>query len=298
MSGRLAAVALSSLVLMISLSACATSADREPEAGGMRSHTAAPQTVGEKSTTDSDDLIAYRGPSHPDDSEWLLKTVNGDDAAKGSDINAIFPVDGEFSIEGGCMGFSLYHKLENGRVRPVEPGLQVGSYNCGKPEAVQQQARDVLKILRGLASMRITVGQLILRGLPGEGAVFTHPRPAQVDPALVGTAWILISMGGDEPIPGTRLTLEIRGESIGGFSGCNAFGSAIDKMDEGVLAWSHGTNDGFASTQVGCPKRKLSQEWAYQRMVASARAYRIDGDRLQLEDGDGKILLIFREKVR
>jgi heat shock protein HslJ len=116
-----------------------------------------------------------------------------------------------------------------------------------------------------------------------------------VDPALVGTEWFLTLLGGDEPLPQPRLTLEIGSEDVGGFSGCNWFGGAIDRMDDGKLVWSNCPSDGFASTLVGCPGPDLlRQEKAYQKAVLSTETYRLDGDRLELKNGQS--MLVFSEK--
>ena len=56
--------------------------------------------------------IAYEGPQQPGDSEWLLRSLNGRDAAEGSDVSLLFPERGELAVEGGCMGSALYHELE------------------------------------------------------------------------------------------------------------------------------------------------------------------------------------------
>ena len=44
---------------------------------------------------------------------------------------------------------------------------------------------------------------------PEESTVLVPPSRAQVDPALVGTEWILTSLDGDELLPKTEITLEI-----------------------------------------------------------------------------------------
>ena len=250
------------------------------------------------STKASEQPVAYEGPDKPGDSEWVLRSLNGHDAAEGSDITLLFPVEGELGVEGGCIGFALYHELEGDELRVVEPALQVGRLDCDKPEEVQQQAEGVLDIVRELERLEITRDRLELRSASDEIAVFVHPPPAQVDPTLVGTEWFLTLLGDEKPLPGPRLTLEIGREDIGGFSGCNEFGGAIDKMDEGTLTWSKGPNDGFASTMVGCAGPDLRQETAYHKVVASAKAYHLVGDRLELKNSEGQTVLVFSKKTQ
>ncbi len=240
-------------------------------------------------------LVAYEGPEKPADSPWVLRSLNGRDAAAGSDITLLFPVKGELGVEGGCLGFSLYHDLEGDRLRTVKPGLQVGRLDCDKPEAVKRQAEEVLDITRELAGLRIAEGRLELRSASGEVAVFAHPPPPRVDPALVGTEWFLSKIGND--VPGTKITLEIGPDSVGGFSGCNQYGGAIDKMDGGTLTWSRGPSDGFASTLVGCPGPEIERlEEDYQRALSSAQSYAFDGERLEIMGDGGGPTLAFSRK--
>ncbi len=251
----------------------------------------------QESTEASGQPVAYDGPHRPGDSEWVLQSLNGRDAAEGSDIYLLFPVEGELGVEGGCMGFALYHRLEADSLRIVEPGLQVGRLDCNKPEEVQQQAEGILDVARDLARLEITRDRLELRSASGELAVFVHPPPAQVDPALVGTEWLLSSLGGEGLVPGTEITLEIGADSVGGFSGCNEYGGAIDRMDGGTLTWSKDPNDGFASTMVGCAGPDMRQETAYQNAVSSAESYSVGGDRLMITGGEGGRTLVFLRKA-
>lgn len=253
-------------------------------------------------TVSPGDFVDYEGPRSPRDTEWLLRSLNGDGAAEGSDItldHLDYGGESELNVEGGCIGFFLIHKLEGWRIRVVEPGLQVGRLDCGKPEEVKRQTESILDIMRDLARVRVTEDRFELRSASGETATFTPPAPAQVDPALVGTQWFLTSLRDKGPLPRPRLTLEIGKEDIGGFSGCNSFGAAVDKMDEGELAWSSGPSSGVDSTAVGCgPAALARQEMAYQNAVAAAEVYRRQGDRLELRDGRGQTIVVLRQKTR
>ena len=45
---------------------------------------------------------------------------------------------------------------------------------------------------------------------------------------LAGSEWQLASLQGQAPLPGTQITLLFRDDEVGGFAGCNAYGSASD----------------------------------------------------------------------
>ncbi len=196
-------------------------------------------------------LSTTRGRRPPKDIEWLLRSLDGDDAAEGSDVVLVHD-EKQLGVAGGCMGFDIVHELEGDRIPVVQPGLQVGRFGCGKSEEVRRQAEEILDIMRNLAQVRATEDAFELTSESGGVAAFVPPAPARVDPALVGTEWLLVSLNGHGPLPGPRPTLEIEEENLGGATECNGFGGAIDRMSGGELEWGSGPTDGFSSSTVGC----------------------------------------------
>lgn len=91
-------------------------------------------------------FIDYGGPQTPRDTEWLLRSLNGDDAAEGSDIFLVHD-EKQLDVAGGCMGFDTVHEIAGDRIRVVQPGLQVGRFACGKSEEVRRQAERILETL-------------------------------------------------------------------------------------------------------------------------------------------------------
>ena len=243
------------------------------------------------------DFIDYEGPSTPKDTEWLLESLNGGGAAEGSDITLTHS-KADINVEGGCMGFYIVHELEEDHIRVVKPGLQVGRRDCGKPEQVQRQAQSILGVMRNLEQVRATQDRFELRSESGEVAAFVPPAPAQVDPALAGTEWLLTSLKGEELLPKTEATLEIGSEMLGGDSGCNFYGSEVDKMDDGSLLWPGGYGGGMCSTDIGCPTDILRQETSYQNALSDVRAYRIEGGRMEMMNGEGRTTLVFEQEVQ
>jgi heat shock protein HslJ len=247
------------------------------------------------------DFIDYEGPQTPKDTEWLLQSLNGGDAAEGSDITLYHDrqrIGKELGVEGGCMGFYIVHELEGERIRVVKPGLQVGRLDCGKPEEVRRQAESILGIMRDLEQIRATEDRFELQSESGRVAAFVPPAPAQVDPALVGTEWLLTSLKGEGLLPKTGVTLEIGKEVLGGNSGCNFYGSEVDRMDDGSLVWSGGYGSGTDTTTIGCEGDILRQETSYQNAFDDVREYRVEGVRLEMMDGDGRMTLVFQQEVQ
>lgn len=120
------------------------------------------------------------------------------------------------------------------------------------------------------------------------------PSRAQVDPALAGTEWLLMRLDGEELLPNTEITLEIGDEIISGGSTCIAYGGPVDKMECGTVVWS-GARD---IAPFGCAEDVRRQETRYANLLDLVEAYRIEGDRLELMDGEGGTRLIFEEKTR
>ena len=130
---------------------------------------------------------------------------------------------------------------------------------------------------------------------PQEGStVSMPPSRAQVDPALVGTEWLLTSLDGEELLPKTEITLEIEKEMAGGSSGCNSYGGDVDKMADGSVEWS-GAND---MTTIGCSGDVGRQEIRYVNLLDEIEAYRIEDGRLDLMDREGQTKLVFQQEVR
>jgi heat shock protein HslJ len=248
-------------------------------------------------TVSPGDFIDYEGPQAPKDTEWLLRSLNGDDAAEGSDIFLVHD-EKQLGVAGGCMGFDIVHEIEGDRIRVVQPGLQVGRFGCGKSEEVRRQAEGVLDIMLNLAQVRATENAFELTSESGGVAAFVPPAPARVDPALVGTEWLLVSLNGHGPLPGPRPTLEIEEEYLGGATECNGFGGAIDRMSGGTLEWGSGPTDGFSSSTVGCFGAVGRQEREFQDALAGAASYRLDGERLELRNAEGRTTAAFEEKTR
>jgi heat shock protein HslJ len=239
------------------------------------------------------DFIDYEGPSTPKNTEWLLESLNGGGAAEGSDITLTHG-KADINVEGGCMGFYIVHELEAARIRVVEPGLQVGRLECGKPEAMRRQAEGILDIVRHLARVEAEEDRMELTSESGEVVTFAPPAPAEVDPALAGTEWLLTSLGGQEPLPETEITLEIDEESAVGSSGCNSYGSDVEKMAEGSIVWS----DGTGMTTVGCREDVRRQETRYLNLLYETEAYRIEDGRMEMMNGDGRTTLVFEQEVQ
>ena len=115
-----------------------------------------------------------------------------------------------------------------------------------------------------------------------------------------GVRWNLESLDGKPLLEGTFIALTVDGNSYGGGDGCNSFGG---RTDSGVpVAGKNGSFLGSArgtvETQKLCSSHDgsdgiMEQAEAYKRAVRSGETFQIDGDRLKILDGAGKVRVVF-----
>jgi heat shock protein HslJ len=113
-----------------------------------------------------------------------------------------------------------------------------------------------------------------------------------------GQVWLLTSLRGEPLLEGSRITLEFETDAVGGFAGCNGYGSAGGGTgDEGTFE----ARDGrlrlpmMAQTAMACddPPGVMEQEMAYMEALRQATGYRLEGDVLELQDAAGETILAF-----
>ena len=112
---------------------------------------------------------------------------------------------------------------------------------------------------------------------------------------LEGSEWILVQLNGASLLPGTNITLSFEEGRAGGFAGCNAYGASHEVGGDGALSISL-----LERTLQAClePEGVMEQEDAYLAALQDAAAYRVAGDRLEIEDGTGTVTLVYARKAR
>ena len=120
------------------------------------------------------------------------------------------------------------------------------------------------------------------------------PGPMSTD----GPIWVAERLNGKPVIRlwGTVLTLSTYEESAGGDDGCNRiFGSHEDgshvAQPDGTISFP-----GLGQTLAGCPWGMERQSESYQEALADAKQYQIQGHRLRIRDGSGKLRLVMVNK--
>ena len=115
-----------------------------------------------------------------------------------------------------------------------------------------------------------------------------------------GIRWNLESLDARFLLEGTFIAFTVDGNSYGGGDGCNTFGgrteSGLPVADKnGSFS---GSAQGTAETLALCVSPDgsddiMKQAEAYKRAVRSGRTFEIEGDRLKILDGSGKVRVVF-----
>ena len=109
---------------------------------------------------------------------------------------------------------------------------------------------------------------------------------------LIGTEWILESIANEsglQPVPsGVTVTLKFDEKNLGGNGGCNGYGATYT-TDGNKLSINQ---ESFISTLMYCDASSPT-EAAYKTALTEVASYKISGDKLELSDDNGKVLLVF-----
>jgi heat shock protein HslJ/uncharacterized protein YraI len=111
-------------------------------------------------------------------------------------------------------------------------------------------------------------------------------RDASVD--LAGTSWVLSSLGGALPLPGTAVTLQFGADgSASGTDGCNQFSTTYTQRGDRLTI-----QQPAASTLMACAEPVMTQATAYMAALAATTRYDATERELALRDGN-RILATF-----
>jgi heat shock protein HslJ len=107
--------------------------------------------------------------------------------------------------------------------------------------------------------------------------------------SLQDTQWVLVALGGEALLPDTAPSAEFSAEQISGSAGCNTYFGTY------TVSGSEITISDVANTEMWCmePEGVMDQERAFLAALASVASYRIAGERLELMDGTGGVILLF-----
>jgi heat shock protein HslJ/LysM repeat protein len=105
---------------------------------------------------------------------------------------------------------------------------------------------------------------------------------------LAGTAWILTTLNGAEPLPDTTITASFDADgTLNGTDGCNRYG-AVYEVDGNNISITLGP-----ATLMACPEPIMNQATEYLTALEAAATYQIQGEVLELQDADGNVVATF-----
>jgi heat shock protein HslJ len=227
-------------------------------------------------------------PSALEGTEWLLVSIEGRAPAEGSKPELSFHPEEYVQGSTGCNTFGTNYTVHGGDFRLDE--IHHTSFACESPQ-LREQDEVLLAALPRLASYRATDEQLIFDDALGSTLLVYHrKRPPAVDPALQNTLWVLRELRGQPLVAGSYIQLNLGPEEFEGYAGCNHFRGEYEAASEGILDLGQ-----FAITVMDCqsPEGVMAQEQALVKALSDAASYRLDGDRLEIEDAAGETILTF-----
>jgi heat shock protein HslJ len=112
------------------------------------------------------------------------------------------------------------------------------------------------------------------------------PTPSAV---LVDTDWVLVSLNANPLNDNTQITLNFEEASLDGSAGCNTYRGSYAASDDSLRP------SGAYWTEMACPEPKgiMDQEKAYLDALTEAARYRVEGDRLEVQNAIGETILVY-----
>ena len=112
--------------------------------------------------------------------------------------------------------------------------------------------------------------------------------------------WLLESLDGQPIVEKSVVRMRINGDQIEGFDGCNHYQGPIyvgpiEDRKRIPVAGPDGifSLPSFAVGEVGCEESKSSQADKYWSALHQGEKYKVEGDRLEILDGEGATRLVF-----
>jgi len=221
------------------------------------------------------------------DTDWELTLLEGQPLVPDTFISLRFEA-GAFSGSAGCNRYGgEYVAAEDGSLS--HPNTAVTVMLCPEPEGVMKQERAYVDALGDAVAYRLSEDRLELQDAKGRTLlVYGAQHRADMDPArLVGTAWRLVSMGGDYPLPEPAMTLAFLDDKwLAGYAGCRHYVSAYQASGSDL-------HMPFTSMlEADCPDGvKLELEGEYTTLLSWVTGYQLSHGQLELLTDRGKSLL-------
>jgi len=149
----------------------------------------------------------------------------------------------------------------------------------------QPLKRTIYYIVGAVIAMAILIAASYL--IAGTGQDADHGESAN---DLNGSAWVLLSLSGQELIPETEITGEFFEGNFSGTAGCNNYFTSYETAG-GTLKFGPA-----GSTMMFCelPEGVMDQEIAYLASLNQASSFQIEDEDLIMLDDAGNSVLVFK----
>jgi heat shock protein HslJ len=230
---------------------------------------------------------------------WQLRSLNGSDLVEGSTITLAFLDEGTVIGHAGCREYVFSYGADADGINfPTQSML--GEEDCLQDEALWRQEGQYTDSFTWARSYRLSEGQLELLTARGETLLF-DALPEEANASLEGTAWRLTGFveqqqtaSTDMPapdvmvtgtIPQTEITASFEGSEVNGSAGCNSYGGPYQQSGSEL------TFGPLSQTRMACEQGIGEQEQRYLTLLRGATTYRVVGNLLYVEAGDGQALV-------
>ena len=183
-----------------------------------------------------------------EDTEWLLRSLLGEDLVAGSRITLNLGPEG-FEGYAGCNNYGGQYEAADGGVL-LTSQINSTSMDCPTPdgiEGIMEQETAYLQALRSAAAYLVADGRLEIAGASGQASlVFDRKAEFTTDPAdLLGTGWRLLAVDGEALSEGSTFTLSFYDEIIlGGHAGCRDYLAAYQATGDDLTLMLEAMFDG------------------------------------------------------
>lgn len=221
------------------------------------------------------------------DTDWALTVLEGRTLVADIAISLRFEAN-TFSGSAGCNRYGgEYMVTDNGSLS--WPTIAVTAILCAEPKGVMEQEEAYVDALRRSVTYRLSEDWLELQDAKGSTLlVYGLPPRPPMDPArLLGTAWRLVSMDGQAPLPDTAILLGFLNEKwLAGNAGCQDYVATYEAQGGDLHV------PFISMLQADCPDGdRLQQERDYTTLLEGVTGYDLGHGRLELQTDRGQSLL-------
>lgn len=274
MKGLLAPLALA-LLGALALSACGAGTPANAPA-------LAPTDVPTDAPAPTDDPAGDSAGSLLAGTAWVLATLDGQPPAPDTQITLSFDAT-DLAGSDGCNHYRGSYQADGDTISIAE-NLMGTLMAC--PEPVMQQASAYQAALKGAATFRLDGQQLTLLDAAGAPLATFDAQSTE----LAGTSWTVTGFNNGKQavvsvLNGTTLSMEFADGQLGGSAGCNTFATTYEVSGDSL------TVAPAAATRKLCPEPAgvMDQEAQFLQALATATAYRVEGDTLEICTADGAL---------